>query len=113
MLCIELDRTRLTGTLHSTNIDKEVFLMNNAYLDLHEIDVKNFFKTVDSCKGNVFLETDEGDVLNLKSKLAQLLGLSNLIDGGVFNHVKIRCDNPDDEVLLFRFNLYNEVPEQA
>ena len=34
-------------------------------LQLHDIDFKDFIEAVDSCKGDVFLETEEGDVLNL------------------------------------------------
>lgn len=81
-------------------------------LKLHEIDVADFIKTVDSCKGNVYLETDEGDCLNLKSKLCQIAGLTNLIQGGIILEATIRCDNPEDESKLFRFNLYREVPEK-
>ena len=41
-------------------------------MTLHDIDVADFIKTLDSCKGDVYLETAEGDVLNLKSKLCQI-----------------------------------------
>ena len=34
-------------------------------------DVEKFFKVIDECKGKVELVTDEGDRLNLKSKLTQ------------------------------------------
>ncbi|MGN0114151.1 MAG: hypothetical protein ACI396_02375 [Acutalibacteraceae bacterium] len=80
-------------------------------LKLHDIDVADFIKTVDSCKGNVFLETEEGDCLNLKSKLCQIAGLTTLIKGGIIVEAYIRCENPEDESKLFRFNLYKEVPE--
>ncbi len=85
--------------------------MNTSTIDLHNIDVKDFFKTVDTCKGDIYLETVEGDILNLKSKLCQLIGITSLIEGGVISEVKIRCSNPDDERLLFRYGLYREVPE--
>lgn len=38
---------------------------------LHNIDVQKFIQALDSCKGNVYLETPEGDRINMKSKLAQ------------------------------------------
>ena len=79
-------------------------------MDLHDIDVADFIKTVDTCKGNVYLETEEGDRLNLKSKLCQFAGLTTLIQGGIIAHAVIRCDLPEDESKLFRFNLYKEVP---
>lgn len=84
----------------------------NPNLELHNIDVMDFIKTLDSCKGDVFLETPEGDVLNLKSKLCQIAGLANIIQGAFIAEAKIRCVNPEDEEKLFRFNLYREVPGQ-
>lgn len=83
--------------------------MNNK-LKLHNLDINDFIKTIDSCKGDVFLETDEGDCLNLKSKLCQLTGLTKLIEGGIIVEATIRCQNPEDESKLFRFNLYQELP---
>lgn len=80
-------------------------------LVLHSIDVADFIKTLDSCKGNVFLETPEGDILNLKSKLSQLTGIANIIKGAEIAEATIRCENPEDETLLFRFNLYKEIPK--
>lgn len=84
----------------------------NQKLKLHNIDINDFIKTVDSCKGGVFLETEEGDCLNLKSKLCQLTGLTKLIEGGIIVEATVRCENPEDESKLFRFNLYQEVPEK-
>ena len=83
-----------------------------AKLVLHDIDFQAFLTTVDKCEGDVFLETDEGDCLNLKSKLCQIVGLTNLIKGGMIAEAYIRCENPADETKLFRFNLYNEVPTE-
>lgn len=77
---------------------------------IHDVDVPDFIKALDACKGEVFLETDEGDVLNLKSKLCQIAGLANIMKGAVIGEATIRCTNPDDETLLFRFNLYKELP---
>ena len=68
-------------------------------LELHDIDVTAFLAVLDTCVGNVYLVTKEGDHLNLKSKLCQLVGLTQLIEGG-----KI----PDDERKLFRFNLLGD-----
>ena len=79
---------------------------------LHNIDVQKFIQALDSCKGNVYLETPEGDRINMKSKLAQFAGISMLIEGGTIAEAVIRCDNPDDESKLFRFNLYGEMPKK-
>lgn len=81
-------------------------------LQLHDIDFNEFIKAVDSCKGDVYLETDEGDILNLKSKLCQIMGLSHILKGASITEATIRCVDPADETILFRFNLYGELPEQ-
>lgn len=81
-------------------------------LKLHDIDIADFIKTLDSCKGDVFIETSEGDVLNLKSKLCQMAGIANILRGAIIAEATIRCTNPEDETLLFRFNLYREVPNK-
>lgn len=80
-------------------------------MQMHDIDIADFIKTLDSCKGDVYLETSEGDVLNLKSKLCQMAGIANILQGAVIAEATIRCSNPEDESLLFRFNLYREVPD--
>ena len=51
-------------------------------IELHNVDVPDFLAVLDSCKGNVYLVTREGDKLNLRSKLCQLVGLTQLIEGG-------------------------------
>lgn len=79
---------------------------------MHNIDLTDFIKTLDSCKGNVYMETADGDVLNLKSKLCQIIGIANILKGAEISEAKIRCENPEDESLLFRFNLYKEVPKK-
>ena len=81
-------------------------------LDIHNIDIQDFMATLDQCKGDVFIETDEGDCLNLKSKLCQIMGIANILKGVMVSNVRIRCTNPDDETLLFRLNLYHEVPKK-
>lgn len=81
-------------------------------LDIHNIDIQDFMATLDKCKGDVFIETDEGDCLNLKSKLCQIMGIANILKGVMVSDVRIRCTNPDDETLLFRLNLYHEVPKE-
>ena len=80
------------------------------FIVMHDIDIADFMQTLDKCKGDVFLETNEGDVLNLKSKLCQMMGVANIMKGAIIHEAALRCSNPEDESLLFRFNLYKEVP---
>ncbi|MBE6739849.1 MAG: hypothetical protein E7565_05980 [Ruminococcaceae bacterium] len=80
-------------------------------IKLHDLDFNEFIKALDLCKGDVFLETDEGDVLNLKSKLCQIMGIANILSNATVGEATIRCVDPEDETLLFRFNLYREIPD--
>ncbi|MDD2457563.1 MAG: hypothetical protein PHQ83_03520 [Eubacteriales bacterium] len=80
------------------------FSMNN-------IDVKKFLQALDNCKGNVMLVTAENDRFNLKSKLSQLAGIINLIEGGRVVDARIYCDDQEDESYLFRLNLFGDVTE--
>lgn len=78
------------------------------FLELHDIDVTAFLAVLDTCEGNVYLVTREGDHLNLKSKLCQLVGLTQLIEGGKIAEAYIVCENKNDESKLFRFNLLGD-----
>lgn len=90
-------------------------LMNENFssraFEMNHVDVKKFMKALDMCKGNVYLVTDEGDRFNLKSKLSQITGLVKLIEGGNLVQARIYCENPEDESLLFRLNLFGSDEE--
>ena len=87
--------------------------MMTPILSLHDIDVSEFLAVLDTCKGNVFLVTHEGDKLNLKSKLCQLVGLTRLIEGGKITEAFVVCDNKEDESKLFRLNLLGNARKSA
>ncbi len=80
-------------------------------MTLHDFDVTEFIQTVEKCKGNVYLKTNEGDCFNLKSRLSALVGLTALIKGGIIAEATLQCELPEDETKLFRFNLFREVPK--
>ena len=82
--------------------------MKTAVMSLHNIDVTEFLDVLDSCQGNAYLVTNEGDKLNLMSKLSQLVGLSRLIEGGKITEAYVICDNMEDESKLFRLNMFGE-----
>lgn len=85
--------------------------MNFKKIELHNVDLENLIKVIDKCKGDVYLETTDGDSLNLKSRLCQILGLSTILTSTEIGEAWVRCENQDDETMLFRFNLYGEIPE--
>ena len=80
-------------------------------MNLHDIDVTEFLAVLDTCEGNVYLVTNEGDRLNLRSKLCQLVGLTKLIEGGKITEASIFCENKNDESKLFRFNFFGDIAD--
>ena len=82
--------------------------MQMGSVEIHKIHFEKFIEAIDQCKGNVWLITPEGDKLNLKSKLCQVIGLTRLVSGGMIDEAKIFCEDPEDDSLLFRFNLYGD-----
>ena len=86
--------------------------MDYKRISLHNVDFDDLISVIDSCKGNVYLETEDGDSLNLKSKLCQMLGISTILKNTEISQAWVRCDLQEDESRLFRFDLYGEVPEK-
>ncbi len=86
--------------------------MTPNMVELHDVDVPAFLRVLDSCEGQVYLMTRDGDRLNLKSKLCQLVGLTALIEGGKIAEAFIICEKEEDESKLFRFNLFSKSEEK-
>lgn len=82
-------------------------------IQMHEVDIADFIHALDGCDGDVYLETPEGDCINLRSRLSQLLGLAEIIKGGIVADAKLRCENAADESKLFRFALFREIPTKT
>ena len=85
--------------------------MNYEKIQIHNVYFEDLIKVINKCKGDVYLETSDGDSLNLKSRLCQMLGLSTILENTEVEEAWVRCTNKDDETMLFRFNLYGEMPE--
>ena len=71
-------------------------------------EVNNFLKAVNECSGSVWLESVEGDKINLKSKLSQYVAISALISCEA-DKLELFCALPEDERKLFKF--FYENPE--
>ena len=82
--------------------------MPSSPIQLHDLDVPTFIKALDECTGNIYLVTRDGDNINLKSKLSQLVGVAKLIEGGKIAEAYIICEKIEDESRLFRLNLYGK-----
>lgn len=87
--------------------------MMTSVMSLHNVDVSEFLEVLDSCEGSVYLLTNEGDKVNLKSTLSRLVGLTRLIEGGKITEACIICKNPSDESKLFRLNMFGSSEHTA
>ncbi len=74
-----------------------------------KIDLKAFVEVIDSCENNVYVVTADGNTLNMKSKLSQLIGLFGLIQDGEIQISSLSFDSLEDESKVFRFLLYGEI----
>ena len=65
-------------------------------------EVDNFIKTVNECEGDAWLESADGNKINLKSKLSQYVAISALIsvEG---DYLELFCSMPKDEARFFKF----------
>jgi len=77
-----------------------------AGFKIHNFDLNKLIEFATTAKGDVYLKTEDGDTLNLKSKLTQLLALSSAVDWGKIGEATVICTDPEDETRLFRLNLY-------
>jgi len=93
----------------ATELNKRRKFVMTPILNMHDVNVSEFLAVLDTCEGNVYLVTRDGDKLNLRSKLSQLVGLTQLIEGGKIAEASIVCENKKDESKLFRLNLFEEV----
>ena len=75
---------------------------------LHNIgEINDFLETVDRCKGDVWLESAEGDKLSLKSSLSRYVAIADLIrDKGEM--LELYCSLPEDEAKFMY--LFSEHP---
>ena len=71
-------------------------------------EVNTFIKLINECKGDVWLESAEGDKINLKYKLSQYVAMSALlsIEG---DHLDLYCSLPEDESRFVMF--FHEHPD--
>ena len=70
-------------------------------------EVNAFLATVDSCNGDVWLESQYGDKFNLKSKLAQYIAMGALLKDEE-EALELFCSNKDDEQKFFTY--FKEYP---
>lgn len=69
------------------------------------VNIVTFINTVKKCEKDVYLKTNEGDSLNLKSSLCQYIFAfaSNTDSSAFFRNAAIQCESEDDYLLLSDF----------
>ena len=77
--------------------------MSPKMVELHDIDVPAFLKVLDSCEGNVYLMTRDGDRLNLKSKLCQYIALTQMFKDASIDEVELVVSEPEDMSMLLDY----------
>lgn len=68
-----------------------------------DTDMLRFLEAVQNCRGDVYFRTDEGDDLNLKSKLSQFLFAALIEKQWLLDKGRICCDASEDVQLLDNF----------
>lgn len=71
-------------------------------------EVEAFFETVNSCKGEVWLESPAGDTYNLKSKFSKCLALGALLSVHG-DELELFCSLSEDEPRFYKF--FRENPD--
>ena len=65
-------------------------------------EINAFLATVDQCVGKVWLETEDGDRFNLKSKFSQYVALAALL-GENGESLELFCQLPEDRSRFFKY----------
>ena len=66
--------------------------------------IDGFSKALDACIGNVELITEEGERLNLKSKLSQLISINTILSGvSKLENIELYIENETDVVILMNY----------
>lgn len=64
---------------------------------------EKLFQHIDSCNGKVELVTNEGDVLNLKSKLSQIVMVANILDNPIIKEMELLFYDDEDFARTMKF----------
>lgn len=66
-------------------------------------DPTKFFQILDKCKGKIILTTEQGDQLNLKSKLCQYIAISQMFSDAKIKDLELLISEPEDLNLLLQY----------
>lgn len=69
---------------------------------LKDVNAGRLIQVIGKAKGNIYLITDDGNRLNLNSRLCRMFGIENLIRqaGDSKISAELSVENPEDELML-------------
>lgn len=70
--------------------------------------IEGLFKVIQNCIGKVELVSDEGDCINLKSRLAQYMTVAGAFSDGYLRTLRLRVEKDEDKARIFDFMLSGE-----
>lgn len=65
--------------------------------------IEGLFEVINECRGKVELISPEGDKINLKSKLAQLLSISGFFSNGYIRELELSIEDQNDMNRILEF----------
>lgn len=65
--------------------------------------IEGLFEIINKCKGNVELVSEEGDRINLKSRLAQYLSLAGVFSNGYVRQLELSIEDAEDRDRILAF----------
>lgn len=77
----------------------------------HVSNIEGLFEVINKCKGNVELVSEEGDRINLKSRLAQYLSLAGVFTNGYVRQLKLDIEDADDREQILAFVMSGKAAE--
>lgn len=73
--------------------------------------IEGLFEIINKCKGNVELISQEGDRINLKSRLAQYLSIAGVFSNGYVRELEIYIGDADDRDRILEFIVSGKASE--
>ena len=74
--------------------------------------IEGLFEVINECKGRVELVSPEGDKINLKSRLAQLLAVAGVFSSGYLRELELNVEDADDMNRILDFAVTGESLEE-
>lgn len=73
--------------------------------------IEGLFEIINKCKGSVELVSEEGDRINLKSRLAQYLSLAGVFSNGYVRQLELYIEDADDREQILAFVMSGKAAE--